>query len=455
MARIKNVDVLGGKMFPSIVKFGVPLLLVALVQSLFQAVDIMVLGQLADTDAVAAVGSTTSIVHLLVTVSLGVSIGAKIVLARLIGEGVREKTQQTVFTSIVTALVLGLITMLIGILIAPWFLSMTDCPREIYDDAKLYMIIYFSAAPALMLYNFGSNIVQVSGDSQRPLYYMLISGVLNVVLNYVLCLLIPQKVAAVAIATAAANFAGAALVMRRVLVIDGDCRFKIRGSRFDWRSFRLLMVNGLPIGFSSALYSLANLQIQTALNSYGAMAIAGSSATVNLEGVAGSLAASPWGSTVGVFVGQNVGADNKKRVKQSILISGAIAVGIALVVGVLATVFSRQLLMLFVDSDEAVRYGQIRVIYILLPYVVAALNTILSNTIQAFGYSIFSTLNSIFCVFVFRMIWMRYVYSAVSTFHVLMQCFLVSWLLIAVVNLVFFFYLYYKKFKAGKIKKMG
>jgi Na+-driven multidrug efflux pump len=284
---------------------------------------------------------------------------------------------------------------------------------------------------------------------------MIISGSLNVALNFLLCLVLTQKVMAVAIATAASQIAGALLVGRRILTLDGFCRLRLKSGRWDWRSFKLLLTNGLPIGFSSALYSLANLQIQTALNSYGAMAIAGSSATVNIEGIAGSLAATPWGSTVGVFVGQNVGADNKKRVKHSILVCTAIAVGIAAFIGIFVMTFSRAFLSLFVDSDEAIAYGQIRMLYIILPYVVAALNTILSNSIQAFGYSIFSTVNSIFCVFVFRMIWMRYVYPLMPTFHVLMQCFLVSWLLIAVVNLVFFFYLYYKKFKAGKIKKMG
>lgn len=455
MSRIKNVDVLNGRIFNSIIKFGIPLLLVALIQSLFNAVDIMVLGQMADTNAVAAVGATTSIVHLLVTLALGVSVGAKIVLARLIGEGARDKTQQTVFTSIVTAVMLGLITMAIGIVLAPSFLRLTECPEIIFDDARLYMSIYFAAAPAIMLYNFGSNILQVSGDSQRPLYYMMISGSLNVVLNFVLCLVMEEKVAAVAIATAASQIAGAVLVIRRISVIEGDCRFRIRGARFNWRSFKLLMVNGLPIGFSSALYSLANLQIQTALNSFGAEAIAGNSATINIEGIMNSLTSAPWSSAVGVFVGQNVGADNKKRVKQSIIISLAISMGFSLLLGGIVVWFSAPLLSLFVGGGEAVRYGQIRMLYIILPYAIACLNGVLASAIQAFGFSIFSTVNSILSVFVFRMIWMKWVYPIYPSFHVLMQCFLVSWTLTALVNLMFFFYVYYKKFKANKLKKMG
>ncbi len=455
MAQIKNVDVLHGNLFKSIISFGIPLLFVALIQSLFNAVDIMVLGQMADTHAVAAVGATTSIVHLLITLSLGIATGAKIVLARLIGEGVREKTEQTVFTSIITAFLLGGVTMIIGVLLAPAFLTLTQCPQDIFADAKLYMQIYFAASPAIMLYNFGSTILQVSGDSKRPLYYMIISGLLNIILNFFLCLVLSQKVAAVAIATAASQLVGAILVFRRILVMDGDCRLRLRGGKWNWFSFRKLMTNGLPIGFSSALYSLANLQIQSALNMFGPDAIAGNAATTNLEGIESSIVATPWSSTVGVFVGQNVGADNKKRVKKSILMCTVISITLGVACSVIIAFFSRPILSLFVNSNDAIVYGQIRILYIIIPYAIACLNGILSNTIQAFGYSIFSTVNSIICVFVFRMIWMRYVYPLCPTIHVLMQCFLVSWMLVALVNLMFFFYLYYKKFKANKIKKMG
>lgn len=415
----------------------------------------MVLGQMADTNAVAAVGATTTIIHLLTTLSLGIATGAKIVLARLIGEGVKEKVEQTVFTSVVTAFLLGILTLLIGIACAPSFLSLTQCPESIYDDARLYMQIYFASAPAIMIYNFGSNILQVSGDSKRPLCYMIISGLMNVVLNCVLCAVLPEKVAAVAIATAVSQLVGAVLVFRRILVLDGDCRLRLRGARWNWSSFKKLIGNGLPIGFSTALYSLATLQIQSALNSFGAAAIAGNSATINIESIEASVTSTPWGSTVGVFVGQNVGADNKKRVKKSIILCGAISCTLGAVFSAVIGIFSEPILSLFVDEADAIAYGQIRMLYIILPYVIACLNGILSNVIQAFGYSIFSTVNSIICVFVFRMIWMTYIYPLCPTFHVLMQCFLVSWILIVIVNFAFFFYLYYKKFKTNKLKKMG
>lgn len=455
MAKIKNVDVLHGKLLPSILSFAVPLLLVALIQSLFNAVDIMVLRRMADDGAVAEVGATTSIVHLLTNISIGISMGGKIVLARLIGEGVKDRTERTVFTAVITAFILGAITVVIGFFCSPFFLNITNCPQDTFNGALIYLRIYFAAGPAIMVYNFGSNVLQVSGDSQRPLYYMVASGILNVVLNFLLCLVMTEKVAAVAIATAVSQLLGAVLVFRRILVMESECRLKLRGTQWSWRSFYQIFANGLPIGLSNSLYSLANLQIQSALNSFGPAAIAGNTATINLEGVASSVGAVPWGSAVGVFVGQNVGADNKKRVKHSILLTLGISVGIALVYSLIISLFSSQVLSLFVKSKNAIEYGRIRTFYTTIPFAIVSLNTILSNSIQAFGYSIFSTVNSIFSVFVFRMIWMNYVYPLYPSFHTLMQCFLVSWMLVAVGNLLFFFYLYFFKFKKNKLKKMG
>lgn len=455
MSRTKNVDVLNGRLLRSVISFSVPLLFVYLIQNLFNAVDIMVLGQMATTSAVASVGATGSIVHLLTNLALGISIGAKIVISRLLGENVKEKTEQAVFTSIVTAIGLGALTAIVGIAISPSFLRLTNCPPEIFDGALLYLRLYFAATPAIMLYNFGSNVIQASGDSQRPLRYMIVSGSLNIILNFILCLILEQKVAAVAIATATSQAVGAILVLRRISTMENDCRLNFKLKNWSSRIFQKLITNGLPIGFSSSLYSLANLQIQSSLNLFGADAIAGSAAGSNIENIEASITSSPWSAAVSVFVGQNVGADNKKRVKHSILICGVLSVGLTLLLSIFIYIFKAPLLSLFVDSRAAVEYGMLRAKYLVLPYAIAAANGILSHSLQAFGYSIFSTVNSTINVLVFRFIWMTCIYPLCPTFEVLMQCFLVSWILVLICNLAFFFYVYYKKFKAGKLKKMG
>jgi putative MATE family efflux protein len=446
---------LHGKLFKGILSFSIPLLFIGLIQQLFNAVDIIVLGELADTNAVAAVGATSTIIHLMVNIAYGVSSGAKIILARLMGEGEERRTRETVFTSIMTAVGLGFLVALIGIIFAPVFLRITSCPEEIFGGAAIYMTIYFACAPAIMLYNFGSNILQVSGDSQRPLYYMILSGVLNVVLNLLLCIVMENKVAAVAIATAASQVLGAALVMIRLLRMEGACRLRVKGSRFSGFAFRKLMSNGIPIGLTNSLYSLANLQIQSSINSFGPAAIAGNSAMVSLEGIESTVVSAPWSTAAGVFIGKNVGADNKKRVKRSFLYCFGISAVLSILFSLGVYAFSHELVSLYVDSEAAIGYAQIRMLYTTVPYIIASTNVLLTGTIQAFGYSIFTTVNSIISLFVFRVIWMQFIYPLNPTFHMLMLCFLVSWSLVLIVNLVFFFYVYYGKFKRDKIKKMG
>ena len=454
MHRIKSVDMLHGNLLGLIIKYTIPIIFIGLIQSLFNAVDIMVLGYVADTNAVASVGATTSIVHLLVNTFFGISTGAKIVLARLLGSGEGERVKKTVSTSMLLALALGVIVAVAGYFLSPIFLTLTDCPQECFDGALIYMRLYLVASPVIMLYNFGTAILSVSGDSQRPLYYMLASGGVNVVLNFVLCFIMEEKVAAVAIATAVSQMLGALLVIIRLTRMSGLCRLDLRHLSWSNVAFRKVMSNGIPIGLSSALYPIANLQIQAAVNSFGPAVIAGNSAMSSIEGVVSNIAAAPWGATTGVFVGQNIGADNKKRVRGTIFYCLGISAALGVILGVLGTVFSHPLVSLYVSDEAAIEAAQVRMMYTLLPHAIAAINGILAQTVQAFGYSMLSTVNSIFSVLVFRAIWMQFVYPTQPTFDMLCRCYFVSWLLVLTVNIVFVLYLYNSKFKKGNIKKM-
>ena len=454
MIRIKNVDIVHGNLLKSIVRYCVPVILIGLVQSMFNAVDLVVLGKMADTTAVASVGATTSLIHLLVNSFFGFSSGAKVVLARLLGANEEDKVRRTVSTSMLLATLLGCLTAVAGFFLAPVFLRVTDCPAECFDGAALYMRVYLAAAPAIMLYNFGSAVLSASGDSQRPLYYMLVSGGMNVVLNFVLCWLMPQKVAAVAIATAVSQIVGALLVLMRLLRMEGACRLNLRKLRWSRFAFRKLMVNGAPLALYSARYPVANLQIQAQTNSFGAAVMAGNSAAISIEGMIGPVASSAWASTTTVFVGQNLGANKPERVKKSILYPLCISTALGLLLGVAAMLFSRPLLSLYVSEEAAILGGRIRMTYVVLPYAIACANGILSHVIQAFGYSAFCTVNSVVSVLLFRVFWMNLVYPLCPTFDTVCQCYLVSWCLILVVNVAFTLYLYKGKFKKGRLKKL-
>lgn len=444
----KNVDILHGNLLRSIIVYTIPLLLVNLLQSLFSSVDIMVLGFVADTGAVASVGATTSLTSLLVNAFFGISAGAKVVLARLIGEGENERVQKTVSTSMITAVAIGFLTGVAGVILAPTFLRLTNCPAECFDGALLYMRLYIAAAPILMVYNFGTAVLNVSGDSQRPLYYMMLSGALNVVLNFVLCWILPQKVAAVAIATVVSQLVGAVLLVRRMLCMDGPCRLRLRSLQWGWAEFKKIMVNGLPLCLTTSLYPIANLQIQSAINSFGTATIAGNSASASIETLIANVSYTAWASSTVVFVGQNLGARNQKRVKQTLVYMLTIVIVLDLFLDVLASLFSQPLLQLYVYEDTAaVLAGQTRMRYTVYFHVICAINGVLSHMIQAFGYSFFTTASSIVSVLLFRIFWMAAVYPSNPTYDMLCRCFLVSWCLVLAANVIFSLYLYHRKLK--------
>lgn len=455
LLRSKPVDMLHGDLFRTILLYAIPILLIGLVQSLFNSVDLMVLGIMADTQAVASVGATSSIIFLFINTFFGFSSGAKIVLARLLGANDEVRIQKTVSTSMLLSVFLGGLIAIAGFFLSGAFLTLTDCPAECFADAQLYMQIYLAAAPAIMVYNFGTAILTASGDSQRPLNYMLISGGLNVVLNFLLCLIMPQKVIAVAVSTAASQLVGAVLVIMRLLKADGPCRLELKQLRWSNSAFQKLVVNGVPIALQSALYPIANLQIQTQVNLLGTATIAGNSAMSSIEGVLGTTASNPWATSTTAFVCQNLGADQPERVKRSILYHLAISTTLGLVMGVGGVACSHLLVAPFVHYDEtAIQVAQIRMWYTLLPYALSCINNVLVHVIQSFGWSIFGALNSVISVLLFRIFWMNTVYPMHPTFAVICQCYLVSWVLMLIVNTTCVLYLYNGRFKKGKLKKM-
>ena len=453
MIRMKNVDMVHGKLIQSIILYAIPILLMGLIQKLFNAVDVMVLGAVADTNAVASVGATSSLVHLLIDTFFGISTGTRVVLSRMLGAREEEKAQKTASTSMIIAVALGLLTAVVGFLFAPVFLTWTKCPAECIDGAITYLRLYLIAAPVILVYNFGSAILEVSGDTKRPLFYMMIAGVLNVVLNFALCMVLEEKVAAVAIATAVSQLVGATLVVLRLFRMDEICH--LRWSRFRWSSSACgkIMANGLPIAAYSALYPMANLQIQAQVNSFGPAYMAGATATSNLDGILSTIAATPMASAITAFVGQNTGAGKPERVKKTILFCTLTSIVMGLILGVAGTLCSRPLVSLFVSEEAAIAAGRERLWYVMFPHFLACASSCLNRVIQSFGYSTFTTVTSILTILVFRIFWLAAIYSAYPTFGVLCLCFPVSWALACAVSLPFALYLY-RRYRKGTLKTL-
>lgn len=453
----KRIDATAGNLVSSIISYTIPLVIGTLVQNCFNAIDLVVLGNMADTNAVASVGATSMIIALIVNTFIGIAGGSKIILARYFGAKNDEKIRQTVNTSLIAAIVLGVLVAGIGIPLAAVLLRITNCPADCFEGAVVYTRIYVAAAPAILIYNFGSAILSASGDSQRPLYYIIISGLVNCVLNVLFCMAMSQKVVGVALSTLISQVVGAYLVIRRLMLMDGSCKIIPKQMKFDKKSFGKIMAQGIPLALNNALYPFANLQIQSAINTFGVSAIAGNSACSTLEGIPGAFSGSI-SSTATVFIGQNLGADKKERAERSFLycLIASCAIGMILGFGLYST--GRFWLSFFIPDDAAgIDYGMIRMFYIVLFYPIACANGVFSATLQARGYAAYTAFSSIFSVCVFRLIWMWFVYPHLQIFDMLMACFLISWslLLLFLIAGYFMFCCYPEKTNAvlGSVKR--
>ena len=397
---------------------------------MFNMADQVVLGQMAGTNAFASVGACAVICGLIVNLFCGLSGGVNIVLARYAGAKSDELISRTVNTAMAASLGLGVFAAALSIPLAAPFLRLTNCPAECFDGACVYLRIYCSSMPAMLVYNFGATVIRVSGDSRRPLYYLILAGLMNVGLNVLLCLLLEQKVAAVAIATLASQVVGAFLVVRHLLKLDDSFRLNIKKKEivFDIVLFGKMMKYGLPFALNGCMFSISNLQIQSAINSYGPAAIAGNAAASSVEGFLSSFQAG-FNNACLTFCGQNIGAKNIKRVRMSIFCSLGLSIAITLVASTVVYIFRVALLGVFTPGDAAaVNYGCIRESYLVRFFFIAALNGIFASAIQAFGHSAIIMADSVVTVLIFRIIWMAYIYPSHTSFDNLMLCFLVSWL---------------------------
>ena len=452
LLKAKKIDATQGPLLKMLLLYAIPVILSMLVQTLFNAVDIFVLSAMADSRAIASVGATSTIIHLLVNAFIGIAGGTKILLARYIGAKEDDKIRQTVSTSMILSVLLGAIIAVIGIIFAPHMLRLTDCPMECFDGAVLYIRIYIASAPFIMFYNFGASVITASGDTQRPLYYIMAGGVLNVILNFVLCLILPQKVAAVAIATAAAQILSAVLVGIRLTHIRGALRLLIKKLTWSFEALGKILRFGIPLFLTQILLPLANLQMQSAINSYGVSAVAGNSASGTLEAITSAFV-NGFSTSVPVFVGQNLGAGNISRAKKSFWSCLWLGATVGLVMGLFFNLTARFWFGLLLEDDAlAVEYAVMRQTFSLI-YWLVAIDHALSNTIQTLGGAVFTAVNSAVCIFGLRLVWMNFIYPLNPSFLGVINCFIASWIIMLFTNTAAYLY-YNHRMKKGTLAKI-
>lgn len=450
--KLKRDPITEGPLFSSIVLFVIPIVLANVMQTLFNAVDMAMVNFFSVGNEVASIGSTGPILHLFRNLSIGISVGTSVLLARYLGAKDEEKTKKTVSSSILTALLIGVLIAAFSIPLMKTLLTRMNCPPECFEEAWLYAVVNMAGMPAILLYNYCSAILRVSGDSKRPLYYMLCSGGINVVLNLVFCILFASKILAVALATVLSQAIGAALSLFRLCRVEGSCRVSLKTLRMDFRYFFKILRYGLPNGICLALFAFSNILIYSALNEFGAASVAGESAAAQLQEV--SLAVnSAFQVAAQTFIGQNLGAGNPKRVKKSFLYCGVMLFAITFSLGLFMNIFAEQLLYPFVGTNpESIYCGKLSTFY--LAFFFFLYSTPFPATIQAFGYPTLQMSVNLTGVLGFRTVWMTFVYGKLlpKALTSIYFCYPISYALLDAVYIPIVIVLFVK-YKKGRLKK--
>lgn len=446
-----TIDMCNGSLPKKMLRFAVPLILSSLLQLLFNAVDLMVVGQFVDDSAVGAVGSTGSLVSLVTNLFIGLSVGTNVLVARYVGSGRDKDASETVHTSILLSILSGILLSVIGILFARPMLVLMGSPADVLEQATLYLRIYFFGMPIMMLYNFGSAILRAIGDTRRPLYYLTVAGILNVLLNLFFVLVLHRGVDGVAWGTVLSQLVAAALIIRNLILANHSCRLIPSSLKISGDKLASIARIGIPAGLQGCIFSASNVLIQSSVNSFGSEAISGSAAAANLEGFV-YVSMNAFHHTVLSFSGQNYGAGKYDRVRKSLL-WGLFYVTLAGgILGNLVVLFRRPLLGLYIKGPEAISFGFQRIWMINTLYFLCGTMDVVVGALRGIGYSLIPMFVSLAGVCGFRVIWIFTYFRAHRSLPVLFASYPISWTATFLIQLSVFVYWSYKKKRAGALR---
>lgn len=445
MNQSKNgqLDMLNGPLFSKILMFSIPLAATGILQLLFNAADVIVVGKFAGSASLAAVGSTGSLINLLVGAFMGISVGANILIARYLGCKQNESVEKAVHTSYALSALMSVVLMIIGLALSEPLLRAMDTPDDILPLAALYLRIYFLGMPANLIYNFGAAILRAVGDTKRPLWYLVISGMVNVILNLLLVIVFKLDVAGVAIATVISQYISLALVTWHLCRYDGACRLVLKKIRMDWREALNMIQIGLPVGLQSVIFNISNVMIQSAVNSFGSSVIAANSAAANICNFTytGMNAVSHASIT---FTSQNLGAGKLSRIKSIYRNSIWTVLLIGIPLSVLPYVFGPQLLSVYIsESDpyyqDVIAYGMVRLLWVNVPYFLCGIMEVCCGMVRGLGRTWLPMFVSAVGACLLRVIWIQTIYRAIPTLDCLYISYPVSWIVTTAVHVICYF----------------
>lgn len=424
----QKLDMLNGSIWNKLPVFALPIAATGILEQLFNASDIAIVGNFAQTDktaAVAAVGANSPIIGLILNLFIGIALGANVVIANAIGRDDRQTVQKAVHTSMVVSVIGGVLVAIIGELIAEPLLTVLNVPDDVLELALLYLRIYFLGMPVILLYNFEAAIFRSIGETKMPLIALTLSGILNVLLNLFFVIVLKMSVNGVATATVLANVVSAGILYIKLIKSDKYIKVEFKKLRIDGKVFAKIMQIGLPAGIQSAVFAVANIVIQGAINSLGTVVIAASSAAFNIEIIAYNVMNS-FSQACTTFVGQNFGANKIDRCKKTLflcLIEDAIASGTAILIVLITGKF---LLSIFNNNPEVIEIGYTRLVIIFIAYIFSMLYEVMSGYLRGFGFSLVPAILTTVGVCVLRIIWINTVFPANRTFVTIMTAYPVS-----------------------------
>ena len=436
MKRSYEMDLCSGPLLSKILLFSLPLILSGVLQLLFNATDIVVVGKFAGSNAMAAVGSTTSLFNLLVNSFIGISVGANVLVARHYGERDYDGVQQTIQTALLTGLIGGAILIVLGVVLARPMLTLMATPDEVIDQAVLYMQVYFIGMPATMIYNFGAAVLRAVGDTRRPLYFLMAAGVMNVLGDLLFVCLLGMGVAGTAIATVLSQCVSAALTVLCLVKSDGMCHLDLRRLHFHMDK--------------SVIFNISNVLIQSSVNSFGAVTVAGNTAAANIEGFVYISMNALYQTSIS-FTSQNLGAKNYHRIDQTLVRCMCIVTLIGLVLGNGAHLLGNHLLHIYSDDLEVISFGMQRLSVISVTYCLCGMMDVLAGTIRGLGYSMLPMIVSLIGACVFRIIWIFTVFRVQHTLFILYASYPISWILTILAHFVCYLIVRKKVFRPQEI----
>ena len=432
-----EIDMCNGTLMDKLISFSLPLMLSGILQLLFNAVDIIVVGRFTGSQALAAVGSTTALINIFTNLFIGISLGANVLAARFYASGKEKDMSETVHTSITLALISGLVMALAGVLLARFALNLMGTPNDVIDQSVLYMRIYFLGMPFFMLYNYGAAILRAVGDTKRPLFFLVISGMTNAVLNLVLVIVFHMGVAGVAIGTIVSQLISSILVLRCLYTSNTSYRLYFSKLGIKTQYLKQIFQVGIPAGIQSTVINLSNALLQSSVNSFGSVAMAGYTAANNIFGFL-YMSVNAVTQSCMSFTSQNYGVKKLKRMDRVLLDCMILSVGVTLTLGCGAYFFGPELLKIYTSDADVIRCGVEVLAFTTVPYFCCGIMDLLPGALRGMGYSGVPMILSIIGTVGTRIVWIFGLFPAHRSLSFLFISYPVSWILTILMQAVCF-----------------